>query len=75
MSREQLVDKLYFRAIDFFNASFNAEYEEQYLEIGRAYTKLAERVRRNDVNLDLLREKVVKLEKYYSSICSRKKDF
>ena len=75
MNREQLIDKLYSRAIIYFNNSINFEYEEEYQKIGRSYIKLAERVRRNDVNLDFLREGVEKLEKYYASIRSRKKDF
>jgi hypothetical protein len=64
MNREQIVDKLYYRAMIYFNNSINFEYEDEYQKIGRAYVFLAEGFGRNQINASTLAKKIKKLEQY-----------
>ena len=64
MNREQLIDKLYFRAIIYFNNSINFEYEDEYQRVGRAYVFLAKEVSKNQISFSTLAEKIKKLEQY-----------
>lgn len=64
MNKEQLIDKLYSRAIIYLNNSIDFEYEDEYRKIGRAYVFLAKEVSRNQISFSTLAEKIKKLEQY-----------